>query len=38
MQTYDEKLIAIDVLLEPDLTLIGKARAVNSWPRQTSRS
>ena len=30
MQTTDDKLIAIDVLLEPDQTMIGKANAVNA--------
>jgi 2'-5' RNA ligase len=34
MQTDDEKLIAIDVLLEPDQTLIGRARAVNARLRE----
>ncbi len=30
MQTTDDKLIAIDILLEPDQTMIAKARAVNA--------
>ena len=30
MQTIDDKLIAIDILLEPDQTMIGKATAVNA--------
>ena len=30
MQTPDDKLIAIDILLEPDQTMIAKARAVNA--------
>jgi hypothetical protein len=34
MQTDDEKLIAIDILLEPDQTLIGKARLVNATLRE----
>ena len=34
MQTTDDKLIAIDVLLEPDQTMIGKSRAVNARLRE----
>ena len=30
MQTTDDKLIAIDILLEPDQTMIAKAHAVNA--------
>ena len=30
MQTTDDKLIAIDILLEPDEAMIAKARAVNA--------
>jgi hypothetical protein len=33
MQTGDKKLIAIDILLEPDQTLIEKANAANAWLR-----
>jgi hypothetical protein len=34
MQTTDDKLIAIDVLIEPDQTMIGKSRAVNARLRE----
>jgi len=34
MQTTEDKLIAIDVLLEPDQTMIGKSRAVNARLRE----
>jgi len=34
MQTDAEKLVAIDILLEPDQTLIGKARLVNATLRE----
>jgi len=33
-QTDDDKLIAIDVLLEPDQKMIGKSRAVNARLRE----
>ena len=36
MQATDDKLIAIDVLLEPDQTIIGKARAVNARLRENN--
>ena len=32
-QTSDDKLVAIDILLEPDQTMIAKARAVNAGLR-----
>ena len=32
-QTSDDKLVAIDILLEPDQTMIAKARAVNAQLR-----
>ncbi len=34
MQTTGDKLIAIDVLIEPDQTMIGKAQAVNARLRE----
>jgi len=34
MQTTDDKVIAIDILLEPDQTMIGRARAVNARLRE----
>jgi phosphoserine phosphatase len=34
MQTTDDKLIAIDVLIEPDQMMIGKSRAVNARLRE----
>jgi len=34
MQTTDNKLIAIDILLEPDQTMVGKSRAVNARLRE----